>query len=98
MHFVVIGLDGNDAEALDRRMANRDAHLARAKVLFASGNLITAGALTDHEGRMIGSLIQYDFPARADLDAVLKNEPYVINGVWEDITVQTIKLADFSAG
>ncbi|MGB0747574.1 MAG: YciI family protein, partial [Magnetospiraceae bacterium] len=73
MQFLVIGMDGDDAEALDRRLANRDAHLAKARALFATGNLVSAGALVDDDGRMMGSAVQYDFPSREELDAVELN-------------------------
>jgi uncharacterized protein YciI len=42
---------------------------------------------------MIGSMIVYEFPDRAALDNKLKEEPYVVNGVWEKIEIRPYRLA-----
>ena len=41
---------------------------------------------------MKGSALVLDFPDRAALDAYLKNEPYVVEGVWEKIEVETMNV------
>ena len=42
---------------------------------------------------MIGSTLCVEFETREDLDEWLANDPYVTEGVWQDITVQPIRLA-----
>ena len=37
MQFIVIGRDGTDENALERRMAAREAHLETAKEMYESG-------------------------------------------------------------
>ncbi len=65
MQFVITALDYTDADALDRRMANREQHLAGARNLFASGHFVSGGAILDDTGKMIGSTLHAEFPTRA---------------------------------
>jgi uncharacterized protein len=94
MQFVVIGRDGKDAQALDRRMAVRDKHLALGDVLRERGWLLYAAALLDESGtqKMVGSVMIFDVPSRKELDEWLKDEPYVVGKVWEDIEVSQCKV------
>src|SRR5262245_19271181 len=87
MQFLVIGHDGTDDQALDRRMAARPAHLALGEKLRESGNFWYGGALRDDAGKMIGSALFMDFPSRKELDDWLKVEPYVTGKVWETVHV-----------
>ena len=52
--------------------------------------IICAGGLLDDAGRMKGSALVMEFPDRAALDAYLANEPYVVEGVWQKIEVETM--------
>jgi uncharacterized protein YciI len=88
MQFVLTALDYTDEDALARRLANREAHLAGAKKLVAEGKIISGGAIMDDTGRMIGSTIHLDFPDRASLEAHLANDPYVTGKVWEKIEIR----------
>jgi uncharacterized protein YciI len=92
MQFVVTALDYTDAEALDRRVANREQHLAGVKQLIADGRFLSGGAMLDDAGKMIGSTLHLDFPTRAELDAQLRQDPYVSGRVWEKIEVRQVKL------
>ena len=92
MQFVVTAMDYTDAGALDRRMAQREAHLAGVRQLIASGNFLSGGAILDSTGRMIGSTLHVDFPDRAELDAMLQRDPYVLGKVWERIDVREARL------
>ncbi|SRR6266545_3902388 len=89
MQFLVCGYDGDDAEALARRMAARPDHLARAEEMSARGEMLVGVALLsdDEEGRMIGSAIVVDLPDRTAVDAWLAVEPYVVGDVWRRIEV-----------
>ena len=92
MQFVVTALDYTDADALNRRMAARDQHLAAIKTLIAEGHFLSGGAVLDASGKMIGSTIHMEFPDRASLDAQLQRDPYVSGRVWEQIEIRQVKL------
>jgi uncharacterized protein YciI len=87
MQFLVIGKDGTDTEAMNRRLAVRDAHIALGDKLFESGNMWYGAALTDEDGKMIGSALMMDFQSREKLDEWLKTEPYVTGDVWKEIEI-----------
>ncbi|MDR2213407.1 MAG: YciI family protein [Pseudomonadales bacterium] len=92
MQFAVTAFDYTDADALQRRMSQRDAHLAGVRELIAAGHFLSGGALLDATGKMIGSSLHLEFPDRASLDAQLARDPYVSGKVWEKIEVRQIKL------
>lgn len=92
MQFVVTALDYTDADALNRRMARREEHLAGVRQLIADGRFLSGGAILDDDGKMIGSTLHLDFPTRADLDAQLGGDPYVSGKVWETIDVRQARL------
>ncbi len=87
MYFILLGYDGTDDSALDRRMAARDAHLAGAKALKETGNLLFAAALQNDQGDMCGSMLAMSFESRDDLDAWLKTEPYTLGNVWDKVEI-----------
>jgi uncharacterized protein len=93
MQFLVTAYDGKDEAAADRRKAARPAHLEGASHLSKAGNIIVGGAILNENDEMIGSTLCVDFETREDLDEWLANDPYVTGGVWQDITVQPIRLA-----
>jgi uncharacterized protein YciI len=92
MQFVVTAMDYTDADALDRRMAQRELHLAGVKRLVENGHFISGGAILDEAGKMVGSTLHLEFPDRATLDAVLQSDPYVAGKVWEHIEVRQVRL------
>lgn len=92
MQFVVTALDYTDAGALERRMSQREAHLAGVKELIAKGHFLSGGAILDDSGKMIGSSLHMEFPDRAALDAVLQADPYINGKVWERIEVRQVRL------
>lgn len=87
MQFQVIGKDGTDDDALNRRLAVRDQHIAMGDQLRASGNVLFGVAHLDDDGKMIGSTYIVDFPSRTKLDEWLAIEPYVIGEVWKSIEI-----------
>ena len=98
MQFIVLGYDGTDDKALERRLAAREAHLTLAKEMFGDGRWLYAAAILDDAGKMIGSMIVCDFPSRSDLEEQwLKSEPYVIGKVWQRIEVSRAQVAPFCA-
>lgn len=88
MQFLVKAYDG--PYMLDKRMEVRPRHLEGMKKL--DKQIICAGGLLDDEGRMKGSALVMEFENRADLDEYLRNEPYVIEGVWHKVEVETMNV------
>lgn len=88
MKFLVKAYDGEGM--LDKRMEVRPRHLEGMKNL--GKQIIAAGGLLDEEGRMKGSALVMEFPDRAALDKYLAEEPYVVEGVWQKIEVETMNV------
>jgi uncharacterized protein len=93
MQFLLVAFDGTDDESLERRMKARPGHLENVAVLKKRGEFLLGGAILDDNGKMIGSMIIYEFPDRTLLDKCLENEPYIIFGVWEKIDIRPFRLA-----
>jgi uncharacterized protein YciI len=89
MQFVVIAYDGTDEDALNRRLAIRDTHMAQGEKMRAAGKFLFGGAILD-DGKMIGSLIVVNFSSKEELDAWLEVEPYVTNNVWQKIEIKPL--------
>ena len=87
MQFLIIGRDGDDKEAMNRRMAVRQAHIDLGDELFKSGNMWYGAAITNDEGEMKGSALFMDFASEEELQEWLDREPYVTAGVWKDLEV-----------
>jgi len=92
MQFVVTALDHSDPEALQRRLANREAHIAGARKLMAEKRFLSGGAILDDAGRMIGSTLHVDFPDQASLEQYLQQDPYVSGRVWDRIEIRPVRL------
>jgi hypothetical protein len=93
MHFIVTGFDGTDEDALSRRMAVRESHLAGTAKMREAGTLLFGAAILDDAGKMIGSSLVVAFPTRQDVDAWLKEEAYVVGDVWRSIDVRPCKIS-----
>jgi uncharacterized protein len=94
MQFVIIGLDGSDEHAQERRAKARQAHIELGEELRLSGNMWYGAALLHNDGTMKGSMILVDFASEKELQAWLENEPYVVGGVWQDITIHKSNTRD----
>jgi uncharacterized protein len=94
MQFVIIGLDGIDEKASERRLAVRDDHIKMGDKLLKDGNLWYGAALLNDDGSMKGSLYIVDFPSEKELQEWLDVEPYVVGKVWIDITVHKSNTRD----
>ena len=88
MQFIIKAYDG--PHMLEKRLAVRPRHLAGMERL--KDHIIVAGGLLDEEGRMKGSALVMEFDSRTDLDDYLNNEPYVLEGVWKKIEVETMNV------
>jgi len=87
MQFLVIGKDGDDPEAMQRRLAVREEHLKLGEEMEKSGDRWYGAVLLDDNDKMIGSMAVMDFPSEKELNEWLEKEPYVKGGVWKTIEV-----------
>lgn len=96
MQFIVTGYDGKDENALERRMAAREAHLGMAEKMHKAGRWLYAAAILDDHEKMTGSVIVCDFDSRQDLESQwLDKEPYILGKVWEKVEISRAKVAPF---
>jgi uncharacterized protein len=93
MQFLVVARDGTDEGALERRRRTRPTHLESIHPLADAGNVLVGGALLNESGDMIGSMLLVEFPDREGVDAWLAGDPYVTDGVWQDIEVHPFRTA-----
>lgn len=87
MQFLVIGKDGQDKNALERRMKVREEHLALGDEMEALGNRWYGCVMLDDQGKMIGSMAVMDFPSEKEFNAWLETEPYIKGKVWKEVEV-----------
>ncbi|KAI8150242.1 hypothetical protein BJV82DRAFT_14258 [Fennellomyces sp. T-0311] len=82
--FLVVIHDFTDPEALERRMAARDKHIAMAKANHPE-YIVCGGAIFDsHETRkMIGSAMICQAESEEELRQKISQDPYVLGKVWE---------------
>jgi uncharacterized protein len=92
MQFLVILYDGTDAEASSRRQAARPAHLEGLAGNVAAGRLVFGGPIFDDVQKPIGSFLLADCADRADLDALIANDPYTRANVWQRVEVKPVRL------
>ncbi|RYJ02094.1 MAG: hypothetical protein EON47_08610 [Acetobacteraceae bacterium] len=93
MGFVLIGHDGEDADAATRREAAREPHLASIHRNAAAGRLVMSGPRLRPDGSTAGSLQVFEVPAQADMETYLEQEPFVAKGVWARVEVLPFRIA-----
>jgi len=98
MQFLVIGLDGKDENALERRMTVRADHIALGDKMKDAGKMLYSAAILDDQGKMTGSILICDFQSQDELNQWLKEEPYVNGGVWQSIDVKRCQVGPSFAG
>ena len=95
MLYAIIGEDVPNS--LERRLAARPAHLARAEALVKEGRLVLAGpfpaldAPDPGPAGFAGSLIVAEFDSLAAAEAWAAADPYVTEGVFAHVTVRPFK-------
>lgn len=97
MQFLVIARDGTDADAMDRRLAARPAHIERARKEYANGTLLMGGAILDEHDQMIGSSLYVEIESREALEDWLAQDPYTKGKVWQDFEVHVMRIADLKS-
>ncbi|UCH75236.1 MAG: hypothetical protein JSU82_05170 [Rhodospirillales bacterium] len=92
MEYLVVALDGTDAEAPGRRTAAREAHLAGIAALTEQGIFRAGGAILDDDGNMVGSAVIYECPDRNAVEQHVANDPYSKGDVWRDVTIYPFRM------
>lgn len=96
MQFIVTAYDGKDADAVTRRINEREQHLEGVKRLIRKGRHLFGTAILDDNGKMIGSVMIVDYPSKEALENEwLKSEPYVTGDVWQEIDIKPCKIPEF---
>ncbi len=78
-------------DALPRRMAVREQHLAALAEYKAAGKVLYAAAMENDTGELCGSLMALDM-TREDIEALLAAEPYLHNNVWDRDRIEIIPI------
>jgi uncharacterized protein YciI len=95
MWYAIISQDIK--ESLPRRLAARDAHLARLKALTDEGRVLVAGphpaidADDPGDAGFTGSLVIVNFPSLGEAQAWANQDPYIEAGVYESVVVKPFK-------
>jgi uncharacterized protein YciI len=98
VQFLLVARDGEDDDALARRLNARDAHIALGDQMVAEGRMLYGGAILDDADKMIGSVLVLDFPSRDAFDEWLKIEPYMLGNVWRRVDVQPFRVGPSFVG
>jgi uncharacterized protein len=93
MQYIVMGYDGTDEEAIERRLKVREQHLKGVEANQEAGRHLYGGAILDESGKMIGSMMVVNYDSKEELEKWLENEPYVVGGVWQKLEVKPFKVA-----
>jgi uncharacterized protein YciI len=94
MQFLIIGRDGTDDKAMERRLAARLAHIEMGEKLRQAGNMWYGAVFWDDNQQMIGSMYLMDFPSEKELHEWLDVEPYITGKVWEKLEIQRRNVRD----
>ncbi|MBP7731645.1 MAG: hypothetical protein KA114_08435 [Bacteroidales bacterium] len=94
MQFLLIANDGTNPGAENLRARVRPLHLDNISKYKKSGEFLFGGAILNNERKMVGSMIVYDVSSRDRLDEILKEEPYIYEGVWQKIEIFPFQLAN----
>lgn len=92
--FMIQARDFTDSEALQRRLAVRETHLARMRQEKEKGVFIIGGALLSAEGSMIGSMILLSLPDEDTVWKWIERDVYKTGRVWDEITVSPFRIAE----
>jgi uncharacterized protein YciI len=96
MQFIVIAYDDTQEGTFQRRLAAREAHLKLGKEMFDKGRWLYGAAISNDEGKTIGSMVVCDFPSRKEVEEQwLKNDPYIIGEVWKMVSVYRAQVPPF---
>lgn len=95
MHYTIIGTDTE--ASLEKRLATREAHLARLRQLQQQGRLLLAGPFPAVDSPdpgpagFSGSLIVAEFDSLQDAQTWAEADPYVAAGVYQTVSVKPFR-------
>jgi uncharacterized protein len=95
MYYTIIGED--IPNSLQKRIAARPAHIARLETLKSEARLLLAGphpaidAENPGDAGFSGSLIVAKFDSLAMAEIWASQDPYVLTGVYQKVTVKPFK-------
>ncbi len=95
MLYAIIATDSDNS--LDKRKANRPAHLERLEALKAQGRLILAGphpaidSQAPGSAGFSGSLVVAEFASLEEAQTWAAADPYTAAGVYAHVTVKPFK-------
>ena len=92
MQFLVTAHDFKDSDAVNRRQGARTEHLEGATKQIEAGVILSAGALLDNSGKMVGSTLICEIDTKEELIKLLDSDPYISGKVWESYEIQEVKL------
>ncbi len=82
MTYLVLGFDGTDEGAPERRNAVRATHLEELKPLVDAGRVAIGGAILDEDGTMRGSMMVIEAENLDEARRIVEGDVYVRRGVW----------------
>jgi len=91
--FLILANDFTDNEALQRRLAAREQHLARMRVEKEKGIFITGGAKLDNNNAMIGSMLVVELESEEVVEQWVSQDPYILGKVWDKVEIAPFKVA-----
>lgn len=94
--FVLIGHDGPRGTEL--RAEHRPAHLAALEILDGQGRIRHAGPLIDAGGSPCGSVVIFEAASLEEARAIVADDPYVQQGVFERSEVYETRAVFPTAG
>ena len=77
--------------ALERRMAAREAHVAYIRERLASVKL--AGPFLDARDEMAGSLLIVEAESLEDAQAFNAGDPYTLAGLWQSVDIRPFRVS-----
>lgn len=92
MYYIIKGTDVENS--LERRMQIRPAHLERLQALKDQGRLFCAGPIPAIDSAeptpagFTGSLVVAEFDSLEDARSWADKDPYLLEGVYESVTVE----------
>lgn len=93
MQYMILAYDAKDNSTYERRLENREQHLANAKKRMEDKQLLFISALLDEEEKMIGSLMVVEYESKEKLlNEWIENDPYYVNNVWQEIKITQVKI------
>ena len=94
MMFVIEGTDTPDSAAV--RDTHTDAHVAY--LLALSERFVLGGPFLGADGRPDGSLVVIEAESLADAEAFAAADPFVLNGVYAEVSVRAWAFGHLRAG